>query len=107
LPNYRRLDEKYDPARTFQIQDFDRRIWKPPHGQYEVRAHRRLTIATLDGANVECWEDVAREYFIFGMNADEAGRAPQHRRARPSEIIKDVARLYAAGDEDRLATAFS
>lgn len=71
-----------------------------------------LTIGTLDGANVEMLEHVdAENIFIFGMNADEVAER-QHRRARPSEIIKTSPALqqvmtqigdgtFSDGDTDR------
>lgn len=81
-------------------------------GNMKFALNGALTIGTLDGANVEMLEHVdAENIFIFGMNADEVAER-QHRRARPSEIIKTSPALqqvmtqigdgtFSDGDTDR------
>lgn len=81
-------------------------------GNMKFALNGALTIGTLDGANVEMLEHVGAEnIFIFGMNADEVAER-QHRRARPSEIIKTSPALqqvmtqigdgtFSDGDTDR------
>ncbi len=86
------------PGRRPVRADFHGRQGGVRNGQHEVHDERRVTIGTLDGANVEIREEVgADNFFLFGLTADDVERV-RRQGYRPGEYLERDPELRAALD---------
>ena len=88
-------------------------------GNMKFMLNGAITIGTMDGANVEMYEEVGKDnMFIFGLSSDEVINYEQHGGYDPTEIFNndpDVRRVlmqlingtYAPDDPDRFRTLYN
>lgn len=103
LPNYRvSLAEKIIPATDVSEQISTAGMEASGTGNMKFALNGALTIATLDGANIEMMEHIGQEnMFAFGMTADEVFAHTRHYDPydfyKSNEMLKKVIDLIRSG----------